>query len=285
MNTLASCQLCGSTVNINGSLGVCQGCGVEYDVIKHGRRDFKVSAEVAVNAQKKPSDWIGPSLILADGTSAIGTTQYIGTKIRIWGKLVEDIAPYVGIPNRSIRIMGRLGAGVWAKVTDATTDASGYVKVAGADYWYTLGYSGTNTFRLEWDGDATYLGCESKADGLKASDYAVSSEVSVEAQPALTIIVKDMIFKKPIEGARVVIDTSEAITDASGMAVFDALAPGTYTLTVSAKDYKSETRTVELTTLGMVVEIHLIHMAALALGIVGAGAVGIVVAHKALKRK
>lgn len=285
VNTLSSCQLCGSTVNINGSLGVCQGCGAEYDVIKHGRgRDFSKSVERAVNAQKYPTRVIF-YLQRSDGVDIDGTTQYVGLGIRLRPVLEYQGADAVWrwLSSKNMDIYHRLDTGAWEKLGTVTQGASGVY----GDYNTTLPVAGKHTYYAEFPGDAYYAGCPSAVHGLTvdAQEFSVSPEVSVEALPALTVLVKDMFFKKPIEGAKVTIDTTEATTDASGMAVFDALASGTYTLTVSTRDYKSESRTVDLTMLGKVEEVHLLPMWAIAAGVVGAGAVGIVVAHKVTRRK
>ena len=284
VNTLASCQLCGADVRVNGSEAVCTSCGAEYDVIRHGRRgDFSKSVEVALNAQKIPTIFRANEVDLRDpatNTSIKGTTQYIGTKVRVWGILSVDKAGYPGLGGKTVRVMKKVGVGAYAEIAKVTTNPYGE-----AIYDDTLATEGSTTYQLIFDGDATYAGCPSTIHGLKVSgDYAVSPEVSLSAQPALTVIVKDILFKKPIEGAKVVIDTSEVMTDASGMAVFDALAPGTYTISVSARDYKSESRTIDLTVLGKVEEVHLLPMWAIAAGIVGAGSVGLVVASKLRKR-
>jgi len=283
VSAVASCQLCGSRVNIDGDVATCQSCGAEYDVIRHGQsRDFSTSPEVSLNAQKIPTVFLADEVDLRDpatGASIKGTSRYIGSKVQVWGILSEDRPGYAGVGGRTVRVMKKVGAGAYAEVAKVTTNAFGE-----AIYDDTLTADGLTTYQLKFEGDATYAGCDSYVHSLKVNG-SVSPEVSIEAQPALTVIVKDIIFKKPIEGARVVIDAFEAVTDTSGMATFDALSPRTYTLTVSARDYKSETRTVELTAAGMVVEVHLIHIGAIALGIVGVASVGLVVLHKVLKKR
>jgi len=287
VNALPSCQLCGSSVNINGAVAKCLNCGAEYDVIVHsqGRRDFSKSPEVSLNAQKKPTA-INISLLDTTLTQNLaGKTLFVGTRIFVSSGLhwIDAAGAYHSLWGKRHIHYHRVNTGAWEKIHDAITGSSSNELLLD----YTITKAGTHTFYSEFLGDDEYLGCPSTVHGLMVAEqhYAVSPEVSLEAAYALTVIVKDMIFKKPIEGARVVIDTSEAFTDSSGMATFDTLAPGIYTLSVSARDYKSETRKVELTELGKVVEIHLLHVAAIALGIVGAGAVGVVVVHQALKRR
>lgn len=286
MNAVADCQLCGSSVNIQGQVAVCPTCGAEYDVIRHGRRDFSTSPGRSLEAQKKPSS-IGCSLWDEGRTRRLeATTQWVGTKIQVNADLWDRSVNMTPLLGKSVRIWHRLDTGSWEKIFDGYSNAPDL----GGEWFrviYTLRKSGTHTFYAEFQGDDEYAGCDAPIHALQVSgqDYGISPEVSVEAQPALTVIVKDMILRKPIEGAKVIVDAVEAATDASGMAVFDALAPGAYTVTVSARDYKSVTRPVELTAAGMVVEVYLLHVAAIALGIVSVGAVGVVVAHKALKKK
>jgi len=267
-------------VNINGAEATCPSCGAEYDVIRHGRRgDFSKSPEVSLDAVRKPTRM---DIYVEDtaGKSIVGQTVTVGTIARVTSALWRE-PWYTSLGGKRHLIYHRLNTGAWETIKDATASSLGELTVD-----YTIPKAGKHTFYAEFLGDDTYLGCPSTVHGLLVSrDYSTSPEVSLEAQPALSVIVKDMIFRKPIVGARVVIDTFEALTDTSGMAVFDALTPGAYTLTVSAKDYKTTTRSVELTTAGMVVEVNLIHVAAIALGIVSAGAIGIVVVHQALKRK
>lgn len=288
VNALASCQQCGSAVSIEGGTAICMECGAVYDVIRHGRgsRDFSVGPERVVNAQKKTTEMNNWVMDEAGTKTLHDTTQFIGTVVLLRANLlvVNPDGSRSNLAGKTVRINRRLDTGLPSEVGRGTTDSSGLVNIK-----YTLVDEGKNAFQAIFDGDATYYGCEKKTDGFNVGDYSVGPErfVEVQEQPpliGLTVVVKDMIFKKPIEGAKVVIDMNEALTDASGMAVFDTLSPGTYALSVSARDYKSETRTVDLTSAGMVVEVGLWHIGAIALGLVGGASVGLIVAHKALKR-
>jgi len=60
--------------------------------------------------------------------------------------------------GKTVRLMRQLNTGAWTKLADVKTDDYGYL-----DYTYTLAEAGVNSFRAEWDGDATYVGCGSKA--------------------------------------------------------------------------------------------------------------------------
>lgn len=269
-------------MNINGAEGVCTGCGAEYDVIRHARgRDFSKSAEVTIDAQKV-STTTQVVLYNLSGTERMeNKTVDMGTSIMLYA-MFTPARVVASVKDITMRIYHRVDTGAWELIKEGPTDISGALWINN----YQFATSGKHSFYGEFLGNAYYAGCPSTVHGLLVSgEYSTSPTVSVEAQPALSVIVKDMIFRKPIAGARVVVDAFEALTDSSGMAVFDALTPGAYTLTVSAKDYKTTTRSVELTTAGMVVEVHLIHVAAIALGIVSVASVGIVVVHKALKRK
>ena len=279
---VSSCELCGNAVTIDGAVAVCQGCGAEYDIIRHSRgRDFSKSVERAVNAQKYPTRVIF-YLQRSDGVDIDGTTQYVGQGIRLRPVLEYQGADGVWrwLSNYSMKIYHRLDTGTWETLATVTQGTPGVY----GDYNTTLPVAGKHTYYAEFAGDAYYAGCPSEVHGLTvdAQEFSVSPEVSVEALPALTVVVKDMVLKKPVEGAKVTIDTNEALTDASGMAVFESLMyvlpPGvtTLTLTVSARDYKSESRSVDVTVLGKVEEVHLLPMWAIAAGVVGVGAVGLV---------
>jgi len=282
VSAVASCQLCGSPVAVDGDVAKCLGCGAEYDVVRHGRRgDFSKSAEVSVNAQKKATEMRIYLFNPAETERLEGKTVTVGTVVRVISSLWRE-PWYTTLYAKRHIIYHRLNTGTWERIIDATSQP-GFNEI-GVDY--TIRQAGKHTFYAEFPGDDEYLGCPSEVHGMRvqAQDHGVSPEVSVEALQALTVLVKDMVFKKPIEGAKVSVNTTVALTDASGIAVFDALAPGSYTLSVSASDYKSETRSIDLTEAGKVEEVHLLPLWAIAAGVVGVGAVGIVVAHKALKR-
>lgn len=68
--------------------------------------------------------------------------------------------------------------------------------------------------------------------------FGTSPQVSVIVAPNLTVLVKDKISGKAIEGAKVTVDTEEKVTLASGLAVYGELPVGTYEITVSKGGYK-----------------------------------------------
>jgi len=283
---VSSCQLCGSAVSIDGNIAVCQSCGAEYDVIRHVRgRDFSKSVEKAVNAQKKATR---VTFYIQDPTNTTewtGQTLFVGQQVRLRAILEWQGLDGVwrALSGKAIYFYHKVGAGAYEEVAHSIPVAPNVF----ADSIYTLAVPGSHTFYAEFKGDSEYAGCsfEGHALAIDRQEFSVSPELSVNAQPALSVIVKDMIFKKPIEGARVTMDTFEAFTDALGMATFGALPPGTYTVTISARDYKSETRKVELIAIGLVVEVNLIHLGAIVLAIAGGTSVGLVVAYHALKKK
>jgi len=277
--------MCDGDVLVNGAVGVCQSCGAEYDVIRHGRGrgDFSKTAEVQMTANKIPTE---ARIYLWDSTRTKrmeGQTVFVGTSIII---TVGVFIPSAGqwLTGQPINIWRKLDTGTWENLGPVAPSSTG---VGTFDKGMTFLKSGLYTFYAEYLGNDQYAGCEETVHALSVDgqEFSASPQVSMTASPALTVIVKDAVFKKPIEGATVSVDASEVVTDAVGTAVFDTLAPGTYTLTVSARDYKSETRKVDLTTAGMVVEVGLWHLGLIALGIAGGGAVGIVVAHKVTRRK
>jgi hypothetical protein len=243
--------------------------------------------EVALGAKQYPTQmkiYLGPSP-MGPGVQPYppGTVLYVGTTITIRvGVYSPDEGKWISPLPQNVLIYRKIDAGAYERIWAGSWTATDTFDVS-----YKLAKAGTHTFYAEFPGTDVYAGCEETVHGLRVtggSDYGASPEVSVEALPALTVIVKDMIMKKPVVGAKVVIDTTEAITDDLGMAVFEALTSGTYTLTVSARDYKSASRTIDFTTAGKVEEVHLLPMWAIAAGVVGAGSVGLVVAVKLSKR-
>lgn len=87
--------------------------------------------------------------------------------------------------------------------------------------------------------------------------YGVSPEATVYVAPALTIVVKDAVFKKPIKGAIVLANTQTATTDETGTATFELLPPGTYTVQVTHPAYMPKTGTVTITEVGALKEVTL----------------------------
>ena len=87
--------------------------------------------------------------------------------------------------------------------------------------------------------------------------YGTSPIVTVNVAAALTIVVKDAIFKKPIKDAIVLADTNTATTDKTGTATFELLPPGTYTVKVTHPAYMPKTGTVTITEAGTLKEVTL----------------------------
>jgi len=286
---LADCELCGSPVRISGARGVCRSCGAEYDVIRHGRRaDFGTSSQLSVGAKMYSTSeriYLGPSP-MPPGVSPYppGTVLYVGTEITIRiGVLSVDEGSFRATKNidgslqsNCIFIWHKIDAGAWEKIWTGNIAVDGTI-----DRPYTITKSGTHTFYLEFTGTDKYAGCAGGVDAKVVSgDYGSSEQVSVNAQAALTVAVNDLITRKPVVGAKVVVDTTESVTGDSGIAVYDTLTPGIYTLTVEARDYKSETRMVQFTAAGKLEEVYLLPLWAIAAGVIGVGAVGVVAAVK-----
>lgn len=114
--------------------------------------------------------------------------------------------------------------------------------------------------------------------------FGVSPEVSVIVAPNLTVKVKDAVTKKPIEGAKVTVNTAEATTDASGLAVFPELPAGTYKVTVSKSGYKGWSKTVTFE-VGALIDVSLWPWWSIGLGIVGASAIGIIIIERLTRPK
>jgi len=292
VTAVANCQVCGSHVNVHGNVATCLSCGAEYDVIRHGRgRDFSKSAEVAVNAAKIPTSM---RIWIVIGTTPYGPgstppTQYVGNRIILrFGVIDSRINDFINPQNVDVKLYRKVDGGAYALLT-----AAAWIADDAFDYAWTVDKAGTHTFYVEWPGTDKYAGCGEETHAMRVSgDYSLSPEVAVNVAAAFTVIVKDRIFKKPIEGAKVSVDGRmfggpiETLTDATGTAIFETLAPivGNYTVTVSASNYKSETRSVPLTEAGKVEEVHLLPMWAIAAGVVGVGAVGVVAAVKLRKK-
>ena len=119
---------------------------------------------------------------------------------------------------------------------------------------------------------------------LYESVYGVSPEVSLIVAPNLTVRVREALTSKPIEGAKVTVNTAEALTDASGLAVFGELPAGTYKITVTKSGYKSVSKTVTFT-VGEVIDITLWPWWLIGLAVVGVSAVGIVAIERLTRPK
>lgn len=119
---------------------------------------------------------------------------------------------------------------------------------------------------------------------LYESVFAVSPEVTLIVAPNLTVRVRNAITKKPIEGAKVTVNTYGATTDASGLAIFGELPAGEYKITVSKSGYKgwSKKRTFEP---GELITITLWPWWIIGLGIVSVSAVGVIIIERVTRPK
>ena len=99
--------------------------------------------------------------------------------------------------------------------------------------------------------------------------------MQVSAAPALTVVVKDAVLKKPIQGALVSVDSSQDYTDSTGTATFPTLSAGNYTISVSSGPYISKSVGVTLTEAGQIVEVELIPVILVAAAVVVAAGAGI----------
>lgn len=63
--------------------------------------------------------------------------------------------------------------------------------------------------------------------------------------PSSTIQLLDAVTKKPIEGAKVTINTTEKLTDATGLVVLD-VPSGKYTVKISHSEYLPQTLTLTI---------------------------------------
>lgn len=113
--------------------------------------------------------------------------------------------------------------------------------------------------------------------------FGVSTTKTVYVAYALTITVKDAVTKKPVVGATVTVDTTEKATNETGAAIFETLAPGTYTVEVKHSSYLSKSFSVTVTEAGELREVTLIPLWSIGLGVVGGGIALTVAITKALK--
>lgn len=88
---------------------------------------------------------------------------------------------------------------------------------------------------------------------------ATSSNEAVSLELTLTGTVVDAEMMEGIEGAEVTLEETEqsATTDETGTFTFSELEEGTYTVSVTAEDYKTATQEVEVTEEGATIEIQL----------------------------
>jgi len=105
--------------------------------------------------------------------------------------------------------------------------------------------------------------------------FGQSAIVSVIAAPALTITVRDSFFRNPLAGAIILVNSSQVTTDKDGKAVFTALAPGTYTVTVRMSGYVAKTITITITEAGAQFIIDLLPL--LPLAVAGVTLVGLII--------
>jgi len=265
----------------------CVACGAEYDVFIHGSK----SPEVALGAKKYPTRAhcsLRPTPTRPETEPyPPGTVLYVGTKISIRiGVYSPDEGKYISPRPSNVLIFRKINDEPWERIwAGSWVIGAQYLGFELFDVAYTIDRPGTHTFYSEFQGTDIYQGCGSEIHALEVSDYSVSPEVSITATPALTVIVKDAVTKKLIEGAHVLVDTYEAFTDAEGKAVFEVVPPGTYTLWAEARNYKPVTfkPKITLTEAGMVFEIALWPIWSVALTAVGGTSVVLVGTAKAMR--
>ena len=298
---LKSCQVCGSEIHVRSTDTEvsCQTCGSVYDVLIHGSE----SPTRSVAGAKRPTRldlWLFDE---AWREYVHDKALFVGTRILLSIALSElvDTAPTCRDPGvwgwdistsgKTVDVYHRLNGGPWEKIRTVTTGKTGDKRapgLCGANIFYILTKAGKHDFYAEFKGTDYLAGCElPKIHGLLATEtrFSVSPEVGVVAAPVLTVRVFNAITKKPIDGARVLVDTYEAFTDAEGNAIYEVIPLGTYTVWAQARDYKSVTfkPTVTLTEAGAVVEIGLWPLWSIGLGIVGAASVTVLAGTKWLR--
>jgi len=283
--TSTKCQLCGFTLHPRSTdVEVsCPSCGSVYDVLIHGSK----SREVGVTAEKKETRVLVDDLKDYDTGAVIeGATVKVGTRVLFVGALYTEPF-YTPLSGKPVTVYHRLNTGPWEKLATITTGSQAGQPSHGFYIIYEIPKAGSHSFYAEFAGDEMYAGCPSKIHGMLAhgsAHYGVSREVGVTAAPALTVHVKNLVTKKPIAGASVEVNAFEEVTDETGRAVFDAIPPGSYAIRVSAPNFISALRRIELTEAGQVVTISLIPLWTIPAGLFGVGAgIGIVAVSKLAK--
>lgn len=268
-----SCVICGFPIQVSGmeTQATCKQCGSIYDVI-HG----SLSPVVSLTAEKKETK-IRIYLWNEDRTERMeNKTVKVGDKI--WVDTGLFTTPWSTTLSGKLHIVyHRVNEGEWKTIV---------YKVAPENWTetlFTIKVAGKHSFYAEFPGDDEYLGCPSKIHGMLASaHYGVSPEVSVTAAPALMVLVKNMVTGKPVSGASVVVNGFEAVTDETGVAVFEIVPPGSYAIRVTAPGYIESSKRVELTEAGAVVEISLMPIWVIPTGVAAVGGL-ILVGTKAMK--
>ena len=100
----------------------------------------------------------------------------------------------------------------------------------------------------------------------------------IAGYPSSSIQLLDVVTKKPIEGAKVTINTTEKLTDAVGMVVLE-VPEGKYTVKISHSAYLSKTLTLTIP-IAEPLKIELWPLWAVGLGIVAGATVATVVIAK-----
>jgi len=100
----------------------------------------------------------------------------------------------------------------------------------------------------------------------------------IAGYPSSSIQLLDVVTKKPIEGAKVTINTTEKLTDAVGMVVLE-VPEGKYTVKISHSAYLSKTLTLTIP-MAEPLKIELWPLWAVGLGIVAGATVATVVIAK-----
>jgi len=102
----------------------------------------------------------------------------------------------------------------------------------------------------------------------------------ISAYPASSVQVLDILTKKPIENAKVTINTTQKFTDSLGLAVLD-VPNGSYTLNISHPSYWSKTLKITLP-MTEPLKAELIPLWSIGLGIVAGVTIITAVAAKAM---
>ena len=292
---LKSCQVCGSEIQVRSTDTEvsCQTCGSVYDVIVHPKRI--ISPELGVTtAQKYPTQQL-MYLQFPDTVTQVPETYvfFVGESVKIRAILERNVArpgepaDWRGVRGRdmgaNLSVKHRVNTRPWETIFAGKPPADGFY----FDNTYRLAVSGTHSFQVTYPGDDVLAACPSSTHSLTVhSRRIISPEVgTVTALPALTVRVLNAITKKPIDGARVLVDTYEAFTDAEGNAIYEVIPLGTYSIWAEARDYKPVTfkPKITLTEAGAVVDVPLWPLWSVGLAVVGGASILTLGATKAAR--
>jgi hypothetical protein len=105
----------------------------------------------------------------------------------------------------------------------------------------------------------------------------------IKGYPSSSVQVLDAVTKKPIEGAKATIDTTEKLSDALGIIVLE-VAEGEYTVKITHPAYLTKTLTVTIP-MAEPLTVELWPLWTVGLGICAAATIGLAIGFKVMGKK